>query len=177
MDQNLDPEVAEKFSRLIKSAAAGPLSRSEVNTVLAALAEHLGLSGLALDEDGLAQLTIDGTVDLMIYHLPHLPGVIIAVPLDQVASDDPAALKVMLQANMSWPLTRGGIFSILPNTGQTVLCWHLIIADRDVERIDRDLAEMVAYAKTWLEGFTARPEDVADQDGDDATVPSFIIRP
>lgn len=156
--------ASERFDRALEALPQEPLLRADVDSFLRAFGEHIGVAGLALDEDGLAVITIDGEVELTLLHLIQLPGLIVAAPIPDVPIDQPAYLTALFQANMSWPLTRGGIFAMLPNFDEIMLCWMLFPGDRDLERIDREFAEIVEFAKSWTAEIAAarKAEQAAD---------------
>lgn len=142
--------VSEKFEAAVETLGGAAIARPQVNAFLKELGAHIGVADLALDDGNTAWLTVDGDVELALLHLPHLPGLIVATPVPNVPTNHPVYLKTLLQAHMSWSLTRGGVFAKLPNVEPIMFCWLLLIADRDLERVDRELAEMVDFAKFWI---------------------------
>ena len=176
MAQPVNSRLADRFDRMVADIAEGPLSREAIDRLLAALGDRIGTKGLALNEDGVALLIIDGAIELTFTYLSHLPGLIVSVHLEDVPSDEVGPLKAMLRANMSWPLTRGGIFSLTPGTDQVALFWLLLTHDRDLERIERELAEMVAHAKTWRDAFVSAPKVAVEAPPRPAPPESGMIR-
>lgn len=157
MADPVDPLLSTRFDAVSRSLAEGPQSRAEMQRVVAGLGRHLGLQGLGLNEDGVAQLRIDGEIDVLLAHYPHLPGLVAAIPIPEVDADDPAHLRLLLQANISWQLTQGGIFSTVPGTDQPALFSLLLTRDRDAAEIERCLAAAVACAREWKTALAGAP--------------------
>jgi hypothetical protein len=141
---------AETIETLIQQAATTQLSRADVQQILDGLAGHLGLDQLKLDQDGAAELVIDDELPLTLIHLEGFPGVLLHAPMPDQPEHRGPLLRYLLQANMSWALTGGGAFAMGPD-GELALCRHLLLADRDLERIDRELATFADQATGWIE--------------------------
>jgi hypothetical protein len=168
MADPVDPLVSTRFDEVSRSLGEGPQSRAEIERVLADLGRHLRLEGLGLNEDGVAQLRVDGEIDVLLAHYPHLPGLVVAIPVPEADADDPSHVKLLLQANMSWQLTQGGIFSTVPGTDQPALFSLLLTRDRGIAEIERDLAVAVSCAKQWkaaLAGASRNEPGSAEQPG------------
>jgi hypothetical protein len=147
---------ATSVEQRIQQAAASDLSRADVQQILDQLARHLGIAALTLDGDGSAELLIDDEVPLTLIHLPGFPGLVVSAPLPDAPGARGDLLLYLLQANMSWTMTRGGAFGILPAAGpgsetELRLCRHLLLADRDLARIDRELGTFVDDLIRWTE--------------------------
>ena len=155
---------AETIETLIQQAATTQLSRADVQEILDGLAGHLGLDQLKLDQDGAAELVIDDELPLTLIHIDGIPGVLLHAPMPDQPEHRGPLLRYLLQANMSWALTGGGAFAMGPD-GDLALCRHLLLADRDLERIDRELAAFADQATGWIEHielYLDAIEDVSD---------------
>lgn len=141
----------EDLDERMAAIAGPPLPRAEVEGLVRALGRHIGLPELALDAEGEAELVIAGDVELSLVHLPQLPGIVVAAPIPNVPVARPEYLKIMMQANMSWRLTRGGAFVMLPGRDDVMLCCLIVLSagENAVERLDRELADIVAYVRFW----------------------------
>lgn len=157
MADPVDPLLSTRFDEISKSLFEGPQSRAEMERVVADLGRHLGLEALGLNEDGVARLRIDREIDVLLAHFAHLPGLVVAIPIPEVDADDATHVKLLLQANMSWQLTQGGIFSTVPGTDEPALFSLLLTRDRAVAEIERDLAVAVACAQHWKTALANAP--------------------
>jgi hypothetical protein len=159
-----NPTDDESFDRTILSLNQETVSHEQAAEFVRTLGVHVGIEDLEIDEDGAAELTIDGEIGLSLVHRPPLPGLMVAMPLPEVPVDEPRYLTALLEANMAWPLTRGGVFGMLPGRAEVMLCWFLPIADGDPGRADRTLAGLVEVARSWrarLAAARAREEGAA----------------
>lgn len=151
------------LSELIQTSQAAELTRAQVDDILHALGDHIGVSPFALDEDGTATLTIDGRIELSLAYPSGSPALLVAATINHAVGDQPAFLKTALQANMHRDLVRGGAFVMLPGAEPVLaLAWHVLLADRDVERIDRELAEIAAFADFWRRELARAHESEAE---------------
>ena len=124
-------------------------SREEVSRLIAAFGREKGADGLALDENGLVWLTIDDASEVCLIHLPHLAGLVAAAPLPPESLDDEQVLRALLQANMSWQHTQGGIFAIAPPADEPMICQLIPLAAMDPGLLEEGLAAFVALAQGW----------------------------
>lgn len=156
----------DALNERLAALAGPPLPRAEVARLVQALGRQIGLPELALDEAGEVELVIDGDVELSLVHLPHLPGIVVAAPVPNLPVQRPEYLKIMMQANMSWRLTRGGAFVMLPGRDEVMLCCLVVLGteENDVDKLDRELADIVAFARFWraeIDTALARERDAA----------------
>jgi hypothetical protein len=167
MAESTESLLATQLDERLRSMQQGSQTRSDIEATVAALGHHLGLNGLALNEDGVAQLRIDQELDVMLVHYAQLPGLLVVVPIPEVDAGDVRHLKVLLQANMSWQLTSGGLFSTVPGTDEPALFGLLLTRDRRIADIDRELAALVACAKTWRAALADPPPIPGETSGGD----------
>ncbi len=163
---------ATSIEQRIQQASASELSRADVQKILDQLAGHLGIASLKLDAEGSVELLVDDEVPLTLVHLPGFPGVIVSAPLPDAPGARGDLLLYLLQANMSWTMTRGGAFGILPAAGpgpgtELRLCRHLLLPDRDLARIDRELSTFVDDLIRWTEEIDLYLDTLDGPDEDD----------
>ena len=142
---------AQKTEHLIHDASTADLSREDVQAILHQFATHIGLDGLELDETGSAEIVVDEGVVVTLDHQPGFPGVVASSPMPDDPEHRGDLLRRLLKANMSWALTRGGAFGLLPPDDDLRFCRHLLLADRDMERIDQALSGFVQDVTRWTE--------------------------
>lgn len=153
MADPVDPSLSTRFDEVSRSLGEGPQTHAEIERIVIDIGQHLGLEGLELNEDGVAQLRIDREIDVLLAHYAHLPGLVVAIPVPEADADDPSHVRSLLQANISWQLTQGGIFSTVPGTDEPALFSLLLTRDRGMAEIERDLAALVTAAKHWKAAF------------------------
>jgi hypothetical protein len=164
------------FDERIRSLDGGLVERADAERFVAALGRHIGLPQLQLDEAGEAEFVIDGEVELSLVHLPHLPGLVICAPVPNVPVDRPEYLKILMQANMSWRLTRGGAFVMLPGRDEVMLCWLVAIDHGDVAHFDGELADCVAFARFWKAEIGEAVERESQARQAEGSVPAGAVR-
>lgn len=158
-DSAVDSDLIETALQHMSQAK---LSRQDVQAILTQYAKHIGVEALALNKEGTVQITIDNETELSLVHLPHFPGLIVASPMPKKASQHRAILCELLQANMSWEMTHGGSFAMLPPGNDLMLCRLVSLATGDIELLDRELAAFVGLAQHWHKKITADLESIAD---------------
>jgi hypothetical protein len=144
-------DVADGLERTLAQLADKQWSREEVSGLIGAFGRSKGAEGLALDEGGMVWLTIDEASEVCLIHLPHLAGLVAAAPMPAEVLDAPAALRGLLQANMSWPQTQGGCFGIVPPADEPMLCQLIPLAALDPDLLDQRLAGFVELAQDWYD--------------------------
>lgn len=122
--------------------------REQVDHVLAAFGDTVGLERLALDEAGMGALFIDETavnleVDEAESRLLLYAG--LGVP-----EGDPAATHIaLLEANLFWQGTGGATLALQPETGVVLLVQALPTAGLDPVGFETALQTFVEVAETW----------------------------
>lgn len=140
----------EQLEQTLTDYANQPtLTREDVDAILLDYGNYIGVDELVLDENNTTALTIEDEVEIALVHLPHFSGIVAVAEIDPEVREHPPLLKRMLQANMSWELTHGGCFAVIPPAKQLVLCRLIGLLDRDLQRIDRELAAFVQLVEAW----------------------------
>ncbi|MEM6365857.1 MAG: CesT family type III secretion system chaperone [Planctomycetota bacterium] len=138
------------------------LDREDANQVVRELGEIIGIEDLQLDEEGVAELIIDGQVELSLVHLPELPGIIAAAALPEGMEADPAVLRQILATNLSWQATQGGCFTFVEP--RLAICRLIPLGPGQSELLDQELARFVHRARAWQE--MLGQEEVAEASDD-----------
>lgn len=135
-----------------------------LESVVAALGEHLGLGTIELDESGACALAID---DDLVVHMARDDGegrAVLYAPLgDLPATHREATLDRLLQANaLSW-----AVMALAPATGQPVVLHRFALRDVDRHKLELLLERFIGVAREWrglLETSAADgpPADAAD---------------
>lgn len=169
-------ELGDKCDAALQEIYGRTFERADAEAVLADLARHIGCERLELDEQGVAEITVDGDVDVMLLHLPHLPGLVAAAVVAEDAADGGALARRLLQANMSWAVTHGGTFAMLPGRPEVMLCRLVALAGRDVAGLDRELATFVDLVRVWRDEIEEDLEDAEPPEIKGPDVPRDFIR-
>lgn len=123
------------------------LSREQIDEIIHGLGDIIGVEDLALDEQGVAELTVDDDVELSLIHLPAFPGIVAAAAMPEGAEENDLVLRRLLQTNMSWSLTQGGSFVMVPP--RLALCRLVPLATQDSNQLDHELATFVDLVQAW----------------------------
>ncbi|MEM7021710.1 MAG: type III secretion system chaperone [Pseudomonadota bacterium] len=142
---------AVEIERAIGWFDGATLTNDDFAALVEAYRRYVGAEGLALDEAGLAWLTVDADVELCLFHLPHFPGIAAGARLPEAARGDERVLRRLLQANASWIQTQGGSFGIFPSADEPMLCRIIPLPEPDPELLDHHLATFVAVVQSWHE--------------------------
>jgi len=159
------------------SLQAQQCERKDIDDLLAALGEHLGAAGLALDADGTAVMDVDAGLTVSLVHLPSSPGVLVVIPIASLASLGVATLSRLLQANLDWQQTGGGVLGIDPIGDSVVLSSFLILLQRSVLKQAEDLARMTDAACAWRDALADSanaPESPASRSSGDSGDSGYV---
>ena len=169
MVPNIDSDILESELAQLRDTN---LSREQIDEIVRGLGQIIGLEDLELDEHGVAELTVDDSLELSLIHIPTYPGIIAAVAMPERAEENTSVLRKLLQVNMSWSLTQGGSFVFVPP--RLALCRLVPLTAGNSKLLDRELATFVALGKAWKaeiityqsenEGSTDSSTDQSDQD-------------
>lgn len=145
----MDTEDVDALVERVYSARA---CRAEIQGKLDKLAAHLDITSLKLDAEGQTALLIGDEVPLLLCHFPDAPGVVAASPMPELEGETRArVLRQLLQANLDFKQTGGGVFGTLLPSGDVQLCRFVMLVDRDPASTADDLAQFVDDARTWVE--------------------------
>jgi hypothetical protein len=133
------------------------MDRSQADALVADLGARLGLAGLALDEGGVATLTLDDAPwSVSIGHAPKRRR---ARPDDQPRGGEVTGARVaevLLAANFGWRAAGGGVcFAVEPSSGALVL--QRRCADEDGPRLHDILENLLVAAETWAARLASAP--------------------
>jgi hypothetical protein len=169
-------DIGNRCEAALRQISERPCERADVAAALADLGRQIGVERLELDEQGTAEITVDGGIDVTLAHLPPLPGLVAAAAVAE-ADDGGVLARRLLQANTSWALTQGGSFAMLPGRPELMLCRLIPVAGRDGAALDQDLAAFVELVVAWRDQI-AELEEPAGPDAarDEGEPPSHLIR-
>jgi len=146
MKQAIDPEQLDAKLQKLRDIK---VTREDVVVVLGDLAKRLGMDSLTLGDNNAAELVVDDEVGLSLVYLEHFPGIVAAIPLPGEQARSPEVLLRLLRANMSWALTQGGTFAMLPGHKEPMLCRLFASLERDAKRLEQELAQFVELGIAW----------------------------
>jgi hypothetical protein len=146
----MDPSVAEQIEAAVLASEDAPMpQQDELDSVLAAYGEYIGVPGLAFDATGVAALTVEQELEVAFVHLPRLPGLVLMARFDSEVAEQASLLKMALQANLSMGQTLGGSFATIPPDGDLVYSRLMLVSGRELEAIDRDVGAFVEMVRAW----------------------------
>lgn len=140
---------SEALETAIMEVADAAWTRADVEDLIAAFAERTGTPGLALDEDGVARMSVDDEIDIALIHYAHFQGLVAASPMPPEVRGDDVVLRALLRANMSWSETKGGTFGMMPQGNVPVLCRLIPFVSMDAEALGVHLAEFIGLVREW----------------------------
>lgn len=137
------------------------MDRDRIDRLLAEFGERLELEGLALDEEGVAQLALDDVL-VTLEHDEAGGRLVMTAPLGEPRGDRAEAYGRLLDANLFWSGTDGATLARERASGMVVMMRALPVAGLDpdgfegalrgfvdaAERIASDLAEPEAAPVT-----------------------------
>lgn len=141
------------------------MDRQQVEALIAELGRQLGIREFALDDDGVATLTLDegGTI-VSLGHAPHAGTLDLMICLDEVVPAG-AAVAEAFAANFGWGVGDGACFALEPTSGALVLQRRCTVEDGP--RLRDILEGMVLSAEAWARRLAPRErEPAAEPDGD-----------
>ena len=159
MIDKLDSDVAESMLQKVKDA---PLSREQIEGVLARFADEVGIEDLVLDENDSALLVVNDDLEIRLLYQEHFPGLIAASPLPDQSGNRLRLLRQLLRANLSWELTQGGTFGMLPKDKQLMLCRLLPLTETDSTQFEQMISGFADHALAWRQHIL----ETLDSDGD-----------
>ena len=147
----------------------------ELNELMSAFAEKLGIEGIAV-ENGTCSLTIDD-IPMEFTESPGGEAVIGAAVVGEPPPDKREAFyEMLLEANTQLYGTKGIALGKSPDTGEIMLIGGLPFKGLELQEFCKDLDEFVSKAEEWreaLENFRPAAEEAAVRDEEDAQFRKF----
>ena len=147
----------------------------ELNELMSAFAEKLGIEGIAV-ENGTCSLTIDDIPMEFTESPDGLAVVGVAVIGEPPPEKREAFYEMLLQANTQLYGTQGIALGKSPDTGEIILIGGLPFKGLELQEFCKDLDEFVSKAEEWreaLENFRPAAEEAAVRDEEDAQFRKF----
>ena len=147
----------------------------ELNELMSAFAEKLGIEGIAV-ENGTCSLTIDDIPMEFTESPDGLAVVGVAVIGEPPPEKREAFYEMLLEANTQLYGTKGIALGKSPDTGEIILIGGLPFKGLEMEEFCKDLDEFVSKAEEWreaLENFRPAAEEAAVRDEEDAQFRKF----
>jgi hypothetical protein len=125
----------------------------DVNHAIDFLRERTGLSQLALDHDGHAELIFDGNYAVDLYRIDARQLELCSI-LDQPAPGAPTreTLVALLTANYLGDGTGAGRIALDPRNQNILLCERLDVTTLDASAFERRVLDFVAHVAVWNSG-------------------------
>ena len=140
----------------------------ELNELMSAFAEKLGIEGIAV-ENGTCSLTIDDIPMEFTESPDGLAVVGVAVIGEPPPEKREAFYEMLLNANTQLYGTQGIALGISPDTGEIILIGGLPFKGLEIEEFCKDLDEFVGKAEEWretVENFRPAAEEAAIMEKD-----------
>ena len=147
----------------------------ELNELMSAFAEKLGIEGIAV-ENGTCSLTIDDIPMEFTESPDGLAVVGVAVIGEPPPEKREAFYEMLLEANTQLYGTKGIALGKSPDTGEIMLIGGLPFKGLELQEFCKDLDEFVSKAEEWreaLENFRPAAEEAAVRDEEDAQFRKF----
>lgn len=158
----VEPSIEDTVETLLQRTVDRRPTRADVDAAVAALGAEIGIADLALDEDGMAELSVDDDVDVTLMYLPHTPGLVLAAEVANARDLGDEELRDLLQSNLSWDLTLGGAFAMLPESEEVLLCRLMLSAGREAAELDEEIDAFVEVVRGWREALGERLQEVEE---------------
>ena len=149
----------------------------ELNELMSAFAEKLGIEGIAV-ENGTCSLTIDDIPMEFTESPDGLAVVGVAVIGEPPPEKREAFYEMLLEANTQLYGTKGIALGKSPDTGEIMLIGGLPFKGLELQEFCKDLDEFVSKAEEWreaLENFRPAAEEAAGRDEEDAQFRRFGV--
>ncbi len=147
----------------------------ELNELMSAFAEKLGIEGIAV-ENGTCSLTIDD-IPMEFTESPDGLAVVGAAVVGEPPPDKREAFyEMLLQANTQLYGTQGIALGKSPDTGEIMLIGGLPFKGLELQEFCKDLDEFVSKAEEWretVENFRPAAEEAAVRDEEAAQFMKF----
>ena len=147
----------------------------ELNELMSAFAEKLGIEGIAV-ENGTCSLTIDDIPMEFTESPDGLAVVGVAVIGEPPPDKREAFYEMLLEATTQLYGTKGIALGKSPDTGEIMLIGGLPFKGLELQEFCKDLDEFVSKAEEWreaLENFRPAAEEAAVRDEEDAQFRKF----
>ena len=149
----------------------------ELNELMSAFAEKLGIEGIAV-ENGTCSLTIDD-IPMEFTESPDGLAVVGAAVVGEPPPDKREAFyEMLLQANTQLYGTQGIALGESPDTGEIILIGGLPFKGLELQEFCKDLDEFINKAEEWretVENFRPAAEEAAVRDEEDAQFRRFGV--
>ena len=149
----------------------------ELNELMSAFAEKLGIEGIAV-ENGTCSLTIDDIPMEFTESPDGLAVVGVAVIGEPPPEKREAFYEMLLEANTQLYGTKGIALGKSPDTGEIILIGGLPFKGLELQEFCKDLDEFVSKAEEWretVENFRPAAEEAAVRDEEDAQFRRFGV--
>ena len=147
----------------------------ELNELMSAFAEKLGIEGIAV-ENGTCSLTIDDIPMEFTESPDGLAVVGVAVIGEPPPDKREAFYEMLLEANTQLYGTKGIALGKSPDTGEIMLIGGFPFKGLELKEFCKDLDEFVSKAEEWretVENFRPAAEEAAVRDEEDAQFRKF----
>jgi hypothetical protein len=134
--------------------------REQVDRVLAAFGDAIGLDGLALDDAGMGTIFVDDTAVALEFDAPG-ERLLLYTSLGVPEGDPAAAHAELLEANLFWRGTAGATFALQPETGSVLLVQALPGRDLELAGFETALQAFVDTSEAWEQRLQAPPAAAA----------------
>jgi hypothetical protein len=144
-----EPSVEQRLDAVIRAVRDSKVSRAQIEATLAAFTDRHGLPRIVFGTDNLVPMTVGEDLEVALSQPEGLPGVL-AVALMPTDPGQPEKLaRLLLQLNMSWADTGGGIFALLPPEREIHFCKQILVTPGDADAFERDFMGFLELARDW----------------------------
>ncbi len=127
------------------------MSIENYKRLLTELGQHIGLNDLAPDEDNYCCLGFDDKIIVHFQYNIQDDVLLLFSPIGTIDEPQiPVAYPKLLQANLFWQGTAGGVLGLDPDTREVIYSYQTSIAYVDFERFQKILENYVSTAEVWI---------------------------
>lgn len=152
------------------------MSRQNLQTLLQRFGQMVGISGMALDDDGYCQLRLDGKLDISVEFIEDGEQAVFTARCG--AFDDHNRARVLQQiadANFYWVGAGGGTLSTNSREGMVYLQFREPTAQMDQARLEKLLQALVMNAERWAGRLAGPAPESSPAPAPDTAAPGGMV--
>jgi len=152
------------------------MSRQNLQTLLQRFGQTVGISGMALDDDGYCLLRLDGKLDISVEFIEDGEQAVFTARCGVFGDHNRArVLQQIADANFYWVGAGGGTLSTNSREGMVYLQFREPTAQMDQARLEKLLQALVMNAERWAGRLADPPPESSSAAAPDAAAPGGML--
>lgn len=152
------------------------MSRQNLQTLLQRFGQTVGISGMALDDDGYCQLRLDGKLDISVEFIEDGEQAVFTARCGAFGDHNRArVLQQIADANFYWVGAGGGTLSTNSREGMVYLQFREPTAQMDQARLEKLLQALVMNAERWAGRLADPAPESSSAAAPDAAAPGGML--